>query len=77
VTANLIVITGVILYFVCYKFYGHYLQRKVVGVSEAPTPAVRLQDGIDYVPANKYVLFGHHFASIAGAPRVPCICSIQ
>ncbi len=69
-TANLIVITGVILYFVCYKFYGHYLQRNVVRVSEAPTPAVRLQDGVDYVPANKYVLFGHHFASIAGAAPI-------
>ncbi len=64
---SLLVIVGLILYFLLYRLYGGYLSKDVVGVSDEPTPAVRLYDGVDYVPANKYVLFGHHFASIAGA----------
>ncbi len=68
--ANVAVILGLALYFVCYRFYGRYLQHHVVKVKEQPTPAIRLQDGIDYVPANNYVLFGHHFASIAGAAPI-------
>jgi len=66
----LIIVTGVGLYFLCYKLYGHYLQKQVVQVGERPTPAIRLRDEVDFVPANKYVLFGHHFASIAGAAPI-------
>ncbi len=64
---SIIVIVGLILYLLLYKLYGGYLSKDVVRVSDEPTPAVRLYDGVDFVPANKYVLFGHHFASIAGA----------
>ncbi|NPA16099.1 MAG: carbon starvation protein A, partial [Deferribacteres bacterium] len=64
---SVIVVVGLVLYFLLYKLYGGYLARDVVKVSDEPTPAVRLYDGVDFVPANKYVLFGHHFASIAGA----------
>ena len=43
-----------------------------------PTPAVRLNDGLDYVPTNRYVLFGHHFAAIAGAgPLVGPVLAAQ
>ncbi len=66
-TVSVIIIAGLVLYFLLYFLYGRYLAHKVVEVSEEPTPAVRLYDGVDFVPANKYVLFGHHFASIAGA----------
>ncbi len=59
---------GLIIYLVFYFSYGNILEKKVVKASSKNiTPAVRLRDGIDYVPTNKFVLFGHHFASIAGA----------
>lgn len=64
---SILVIVGLVLYFLLYFLYGRYLAHKVVEVRDEPTPAVRLYDGVDFVPANKYVLFGHHFASIAGA----------
>jgi len=57
------------IYFAFYKIYGRHLKRQV-GTGKRATPAVRLYDGIDFVPANRYVLFGHHFASIAGAAPI-------
>jgi len=50
-----------------YRLYGKFIERRVVGPSETPTPAEAQQDGVDYYPAKPVVLFGHHFASIAGA----------
>ncbi len=68
---SLIVVVGIVFYLFLYHVYGKYLQRGVVkATDERATPAVRLYDGVDYVPANKYVLFGHHFASIAGAAPI-------
>ncbi len=50
-----------------YIFYGSWLSKQW-GVDEnRPTPAITMQDGVDYVPAKTPVLFGHHFSSIAGA----------
>ncbi|MCD6320298.1 MAG: carbon starvation protein A, partial [Candidatus Desulfofervidaceae bacterium] len=68
--ASLIVISGVLLYFISYRLYGRFLQTRIVLAGEQPTPAVRLRDEVDFIPANKYVLFGHHFASIAGAAPI-------
>ena len=58
-----------IIYVLAYVFYGkRLLQDKIVRADpNRPTPAFTKFDGVDYVPANKYVLYGHHFASIAGA----------
>ncbi len=51
--------------------YGKKLERDVVKADpNRETPAKRLYDGIDYVPADRPVLFGHHFASIAGAAPI-------
>ena len=51
-----------------YFVYGRYLARRVFGVAaDRPTPAVRVNDGRDFVPTHSAVLFGHHFATIAGA----------
>lgn len=51
-----------------YRFYGIFIAKKVLGIdSERTTPAHTYEDGIDYHPTNKYVLFGHHFAAIAAA----------
>ncbi len=55
-------------YVLAYRFYGGFLGRRVMQLDdERGTPACRLEDGTNYYPANKYVLFGHHFAAIAGA----------
>ncbi len=51
-----------------YFLYARYLENRVVGASESnPVPSTTQKDSIDYHPANKFVLFGHHFSSIAGA----------
>lgn len=55
-------------YVLAYRFYGRFLANRVTNLDDRrQTPAYRLQDGTNYYPANKYVLFGHHFAAIAGA----------
>jgi len=68
------------LYVVFYRFYARgLLARRVFGLNDdTPTPAHTLRDDVDYLPANKYVLFGHHYASIAGlAPMLgPAIAVI-
>lgn len=51
-----------------YRIYGSFIEKKVIGADDSrPTPARELNDGIDYSPAKKNLLFGHHFSSIAGA----------
>ncbi len=56
-----------VLYLIGYHLYAKYLARHIFQLDpDASTPAHQLTDGIDYVPANKYVLFGHHYASVAG-----------
>ncbi|MGE5893694.1 MAG: carbon starvation protein A [bacterium] len=55
-------------YAITYRFYASFLAAKVLSLDAAyKTPAHRLKDGIDYHPTNRWVLFGHHFAAIAGA----------
>ncbi len=67
------------LYIIGYRYYSYYIAYKVFGVSDDnPTPAHRFYNGIDYVPTNKWVLFGHHFASISGAgPLVGPVLAAQ
>lgn len=63
-----LLIATVCIYFIGYRFYSYYIAYKVFEVNdENPTPAHRFYNGLDYVPTNKWVLFGHHFASISGA----------
>jgi carbon starvation protein len=51
-----------------YKIYGNFIEKKVIKADNSRlTPAIELKDGIDYTPAKKPLLFGHHFSSIAGA----------
>jgi carbon starvation protein len=55
-------------YFVAYRTYGSFLSKKIFGLDpERLTPAHQFKDGKDYVPSNKWVLFGHHFTTISGA----------
>ena len=63
-----IILAAAIIYVAMYFTYGKSLQSKVVRADpNRPTPAHKLYDGVDYVPAHPAVLYGHHFASIAGA----------
>lgn len=67
-TTTAICIIGFILYVGLYFTYGKKIERDVVRASdEIEAPSKRLYDGVDYVPAHRLVLFGHHFSSIAGA----------
>src|ERR1035437_9901510 len=68
VNAAWLVIAAVCIYFIAYRFYALFIAEKVLGVDpKRQTPAYQHNDGLDYVPTNRYVLFGHHFAAIAGA----------
>src|SRR5690242_2459331 len=79
VNAAWLVTAAVCIYFIAYRFYGLFIARTVFRVDpNRPTPAYRHNDGLDYVPTNKYVLFGHHFAAIAGAgPLVGPVLAAQ
>jgi len=79
VNAAWLVIAAVCTYFISYRLYGLFIASKVLGVNSArQTPAYRRNDGLDYVPTNRYVLFGHHFAAIAGAgPLVGPVLAAQ
>jgi carbon starvation protein len=79
VNAAWLVIASVCIYFIAYRFYGLFVADRALGVDAArPTPAYRHNDGLDYVPTNRYVLFGHHFAAIAGAgPLVGPVLAAQ
>jgi len=65
--AILISVISLICLYIAYRFYGTYLSEKIFSLSnDNITPSVEFEDGFDFVPTTKYVLFGHHFASIAG-----------
>jgi carbon starvation protein len=54
-------------YLAMYRLYGHYIGKRIFALSDQnPVPAVELEDGVDYVPTRKEIIFGHHFTSIAG-----------
>ncbi|MEB3793783.1 carbon starvation protein A [Acinetobacter sp. IK22] len=68
VNAVWLVLAAACVYSIAYRFYSLFIATKVFELNPRRlTPAHRLADGLDYVPTNKYVLFGHHFAAIAGA----------
>jgi carbon starvation protein len=79
INAAWLVIAAVCIYFIAYRFYALFIAEKVLGVDPTrATPAYRHNDGLDYVPTNRYVLFGHHFAAIAGAgPLVGPVLAAQ
>lgn len=79
INALWIVVASVCVYLIAYRFYGLYIAKKVLAVDPTRmTPAVRHNDGLDYVPTDKKVLFGHHFAAIAGAgPLVGPVLAAQ
>ena len=79
VNALWIVVAAVSCFLVAYRYYALFIARHVMGLDPArPTPAVRRADGLDYVATDRSVLFGHHFAAIAGAgPLVGPVLAAQ
>src|SRR5574343_1448130 len=68
INALWLVVAAVCTYLIAYRYYSLFIADKVMKLDPTRmTPAVRYNDGLDYVPTNKNVLFGHHFAAIAGA----------
>ncbi|HGM9948719.1 TPA: pyruvate/proton symporter CstA [Providencia rettgeri] len=79
INALWIVVAAVCIYLIAYRYYGLFIAKKVLQVDATRmTPAIRHNDGLDYVPTDKKVLFGHHFAAIAGAgPLVGPVLAAQ
>ncbi len=79
INALWIVVAAVAIYLVAYRYYSLFIATKVMQLdSGRATPAVLNNDGLDYVPTNKHILFGHHFAAIAGAgPLVGPVLAAQ
>ncbi|MDH0896148.1 MULTISPECIES: carbon starvation CstA family protein [unclassified Pseudomonas] len=79
INALWIVVAAVALYLVAYRYYSLFIANKVMQLDPTrATPALINNDGLDYVPTNKHILFGHHFAAIAGAgPLVGPVLAAQ
>ena len=79
INAVWIVIAAACVYMVAFRFYRKFIEKKVLSVDDRrATPAYTNQDGKDFTPTNKVVLFGHHFAAIAGAgPLVGPVLAAQ
>ena len=79
INALWIVVAATAIYLVAYRYYSLFIANKVMELDpNRATPAVLNNDGLDYVPTNKHILFGHHFAAIAGAgPLVGPVLAAQ
>jgi len=79
INAIWLVAAAVCVYLIAYRFYSMFIANKVLELDPSrKTPAFKFNDGLDYVPTNKHVLFGHHFAAIAGAgPLVGPVLAAQ
>jgi carbon starvation protein len=79
INAAWVVLAAVGTYLLAYRFYSRFLAVRVLGLNDRrATPAERLMNGRDFVPTSRWVLFGHHFAAIAGAgPLVGPVLAAQ
>ncbi|MDM0071972.1 carbon starvation CstA family protein [Variovorax sp. J31P207] len=79
INALWIVVAAICTYLIAYRYYSLFIATRVLGLDgNRKTPAHRHNDGLDYVPTDKNVLFGHHFAAIAGAgPLVGPVLAAQ
>jgi len=67
VNAAWLLVAALCTYAVSYRFYSKFIASRIFALDPArPTPAVRLNDGRDFTPTNRWIVFGHHFAAIAG-----------
>lgn len=74
-----LIVIAVCFFLLAYRYYSAFITAKVLALSDTNiTPAIRLKDGREFVPTNKWVIFGHHFAAIAGpGPLVGPILAAQ
>lgn len=79
VSALWLVVASVCVFLIAYRFHSAWLMAKVLTIDTLrATPAIKLEDGKDYVPTNRWVVFGHHFAAIAGpGPLVGPVLAAQ
>ncbi len=74
-----LVLIGLSVFFLGYRFYAKFIGNRIYGIQdkEITMPSKALEDGVDYVPTKKHILFGHHFTSIAGAAPIigPCVAA--
>ena len=73
-----LVAIGFTAFFLGYKFYSKYVSLNLFEIQKSiTTPSHAIQDGVDYYPTKKHILFGHHFTSIAGAAPIigPCVAA--
>src|SRR5579872_4348675 len=79
INAMWLILAAVCTYAIGYRFYSKFVAAKILALdSQRATPAERLDNGRDFVPTNKWVVFGHHFAAIAGpGPLVGPVLAAQ
>src|SRR6184192_1168075 len=79
INALWLVTAAICTYSLGYRFYSKFIAAKVLALdAQRATPAERLENGRDFVPTNKWVVFGHHFAAIAGpGPLVGPVLAVQ
>ena len=79
ISALWVVAAALCTYLIAYRYYSLFIANRVLGLdANRQTPAWKYNDGLDYVPTNKHVLYGHHFAAIAGAgPLVGPVLAAQ
>ena len=79
INAVWMIVAAISMYVIAYRFYSSFIACKVMELNEhRTTPSERHNDGLDYVPTHKWVLFGHHFAAIAGpGPLVGPVLAAQ
>jgi carbon starvation protein len=66
-----VAISGILIFFLGYKYYSKFLSTRIYQLDpNYQTPAHAFKDGVDFVPTNKWVLWGHHFTSVAGAAPI-------
>ena len=75
----ILVLFGLGIFFLGYWFYSHFIESRIFGINDPDliTPAHEFEDGIDFLPTKRHILFGHHFTSIAGAAPIigPCVAA--
>ena len=75
----ILVLFGLGIFFLGYWFYSHFIESRIYGINDPDliTPAHEFEDGIDFLPTKRHILFGHHFTSIAGAAPIigPCVAA--
>lgn len=70
-SAILLAAVGIVAFLLGYVFYSRFIAKKIYQLDpDYVTPSHSMEDGVDYVPTNKYVLWGHHFTSVAGAAPI-------